>query len=349
MSSIKLRNSTILNTHNKPYIVAELNTSHFGNIEIAKEMISQAKLVGCDCVKFQSWSKDTLYSKSYYDENPIAERFIEKFSFSESELVKAADFSKSIGIDFSSTPYSRNEVNFLIEECKVPYIKVASMDLNNYPFLEYIAMTNVPIVLSTGMAQIEEIEKAIQVIENTGNKNVCILHCISIYPPETSTIHLKNILGLQKKFPVYPIGLSDHSVGIEIASAAVALGACLIEKHFTLDQTKIGMDNQMAIEPLEMKQMIRNCHNVHIALGHEERIVLPEEMKQRKKIRRSIISARSLTTGKKLEAEDFDVKRPGTGLPPDKISDLIGKTLIRDVEANILITESDILEYKQND
>jgi sialic acid synthase SpsE len=342
MGKFKLRNSTILGDYDKPYIVAEVNTSHFGNLETAKKMITKAKEAGCDCVKFQSWSAETLYSKTYYDENPIAKRFVEKFSFSDEELTEVVEYSKNSGIAFASTPYSRAEVDFLLEKCNVPYIKVASMDLNNYPFLEYIARSGAPIVLSTGMGELEEIHRAVETIDNAGNKNICLLHCVSIYPPEVSTIRLRNISGLRKEFPDYPIGFSDHSIGTEMPSAAVALGACMIEKHFTLDRTKIGMDNQMAMEPEEMALLVENCHNVQVALGDVGRVVLPAEMEQRKRIRRSIIVTKDLKAGAKLTADDLDVKRPGTGLPPDKIGVLVGKTLLRDIERDTLMTEADI-------
>ena len=147
--NIKLRSSSVISQSNTPYIIAEMNTSHFGSMEIAKKMIEQAKESGCNCVKFQSWSADTLYSEQYYAENPIATRFVNNFSLSESELIEVAGHSKKIGIDFSSTPYSKSEVDFLLEKCDAAFIKVASMDLNNYPFLEYIAKTGAPIVLST--------------------------------------------------------------------------------------------------------------------------------------------------------------------------------------------------------
>jgi N-acetylneuraminate synthase len=216
------------------------------------------------------------------------------------------------------------------------------MDLVNYPFLEYIAHSGLPIILSTGMGTMEEVCKAVATIEKAGTPNLCLLHCISIYPPEISTIHLNNISGLRKVFPNYPVGFSDHSIGPEMAIASVALGAAMIEKHFTLDHTMIGLDNQMATEPEEMAQLVRSCHNVYVALGGAERIVLPEEMEQRKKMRRSVIAARDLQAGSILTKEDLGAKRPGTGLPPEKISDLIGKVIIRDVGADTLIMDSDI-------
>jgi len=344
MKAFKLRNSKTISEDEKPYIVAEINTSHSGSIETAKDMIRKAKEVGCDCVKFQSWSAESLYSKTFYDTNPIAKRIFKKFSFSDSDLAEVVEYSKKCDIDFSSTPYSLAEVDFLLEKCNAPFIKVASMELNNYVYLDYIARTGAPIVLSTGMGELEEIHKAVEIIEKAGNKNICLLHCISIYPPDTSTINLRNISGLQQEFPNYPIGFSDHSSGTEMASAAIALGACLIEKHFTLDKTKIGMDNQIATEPEEMALLVRNCHNIQIALGDTKRVVLPAEIEQRTKMRRSIIATKDLKVGTKLTVDDIDVKRPGTGISPVKIGELVGKTIRRDIEGDTLIMEADISE-----
>lgn len=341
MRSIRLRDATVLGDNRPPYIVAEMNTSHFGSIETARRMIEKAREAGCDCVKFQSWSAESLYSRTFYLSNPIAERFVKKFAFSADQLADLANFCSHCGIAFCSTPYSHSEVDVLLDTCKAPYIKVASMDLNNYPFLDYVARTGAPIVLSTGMGDMDEIRKAVRTIEQAGNRQLCLLHCISIYPPELSTIRLKNILGLQEEFADYPIGFSDHSIGIEIASAAVALGACLIEKHFSLDNTKIGMDNQIALEPVDLARLVRNCHNVQKALGDKDRVVLPAEIEQRKKMRRSIVSAKPLKAGSILRGEDLDFKRPGYGLPPGRASALVGKTLLRDVDKDMLITEAE--------
>jgi sialic acid synthase SpsE len=342
MSTIKLNDASELSNFGKPYVIAEMNTSHFGKIETAKEMIQEAKNSGCNCVKFQSWTTDTLYSKTYYDENPIAKRFVKGFSFSEKQLKELSDYSNEIGISFSSTPYSKQEVDFLVDVCNVPFVKIASMDLNNHIFLEYIGNKEVPIVLSTGMGDIEEIREAIKVLEKTGNKNICILHCISIYPPEISTIRLNNIIGLREEFPNYPIGFSDHSIGIEIPIASVTLGTCLIEKHFTLDKSKIGMDNQVATEPDEMKQLVDSCQNVQIALGGTERVVLQEELEKRKEMRRSVVATRDLKVGETISLDDLDVKRPGTGISADKIFELIGKTVKNDIKIDCIINYRDL-------
>lgn len=339
MAKIELRDGTELSDFGKPYVVAEVNTSHNGDINTAKEMIKQAKDAGCSCVKFQSWSKDSLYSKTFYDENPVVKRVVDKFALSEDQLLEVACFCKDIGLSFSSTPYSKKEVDFLIEKCNAAYIKVASMDLVNYPYLDYIAKTGMPIVLATGMGDIEEVVKAVKTINDAGNNNLCLLHCISIYPPELSSIRLKNILGLRQRFPDYPVGLSDHSRGIEIAIAGVAMGAALVEKHFTLDKSKIGMDNQMATEPEEMGKLVLSCQNVQIALGSAERIVFKKELEQRQKMRRSIIASGNLKAGTILKEDDLDAKRPGTGMAPERIKDLIGRILLEDVEKDTLVPE----------
>ena len=241
--NIKLRSSSIIGENIKPYFVAEMNTSHFGNMDIAKKMIEEAKKSGCDCVKFQSWSTDSLYSNDFYKENPMAKRFVKKFSLNENEQEILAEYCKSVNIDFASTPYSIDEANFLINKCKVPFIKVASMDINNYPYLRYLAKTGSAIIISSGMANFDEITKAIKLLESEGAENVILLHCISIYPAAPELINLNHIRFLKESFPNITIGYSDHTLGIEVGIASVAMGACVIEKHFTLDSSVIGMDN----------------------------------------------------------------------------------------------------------
>ena len=341
MAQVVLRNNVVVADYTKPYIIAEINSSHNGSVETARKMIEKAKEIGVDCVKFQSWSAESLYSKSYYAGNPIAKRIVSKFSLNEEQLGGLADYCRETGISFSSTPYSRAEVDFLLEKCNAPYIKSASMDINNFDYLIYIAKTGAPIVLSTGMAETAEIERAVKTIEDAGNTQIILLHCISIYPAKPETIHLNNILGLREMFPAYPVGFSDHTLGVETACAATALGAAVIEKHFTLDKSKMGMDNNMATEPDEFALMIRSCMNVAAALGTKERIVSQAEYDQRLKMRRSVIAAKDLPVGHVISAEDLDVKRPGTAIPADKKDMLIGKKLVRAIEADTLFSESD--------
>ena len=180
MASIKLRTGRTLEDYSTPYIVAEVNSSHNGNVDVVKQMITAAAEAGCNCVKFQSWSAESLYSQSYYKDNPIAKRIVSKFSLSAEQLKEMSEYAREKGIDFSSTPYSCEEVDYLIDECKAPFVKIASMDLNNLKYLRYVAKKDIPIVLSTGMSTIEEIKKAVKTIEDEGNRQICLLHCISI-------------------------------------------------------------------------------------------------------------------------------------------------------------------------
>lgn len=343
MSKILFNDGSVVGDYEKPFIIAEVNSSHGGNLDVAKQMVSAAKELGCSCVKFQSWSQQSLYSKTYYETNPVSKRIVEKFSLSENELLDIAHFSKKIGVLFASTPYSRNEVDWLVNECAVQFIKIASMDINNYEYIRYIAKKQIPIVLSTGMAELDEIREAVKVIENEGNDRIILLHCVSIYPAPHSTINLNNIIGLRKEFSKYPIGFSDHTLGTEIASAAIALGAGIIEKHFTLDKSKMGMDNNMALEPDEMGTLVRNCENVYESMGTYERFVSDIEYTQRLKMRRSIVAARDLQAGDILTLSDLDVKRPGNGLAPTHIVDLVGKRINKDIAEDSMIFESDLL------
>lgn len=332
MAELKFRNGRYIGEGYQPYIVAELNSSHNGKVETAMKMIDSAVECGCDCVKFQSWSADSLYSDEYYKENPISKRIVTKFSLGEVQMKELAEYCINKGIDFSSTPYSKPEVDFLATQTEAPFIKIASMEINNLPFLKYIAETGLPMVLSTGMASLEEIETAVAVIESTGNRNLCILHCVSVYPAAAEIINLNNIKLLQKTFPDYPIGYSDHTVGSAVAAASVAMGAALIEKHFTLDNKKMGMDNNMATEPAEMSQLVDSCHCVFNALGSEQRILLPEEEEQKGKMRRSLVAARNIIVGQVMGAEDIEAKRPGDGLSPTEAENIIGKTTNIDIQ-----------------
>lgn len=342
MLEIHLKNGKNIKEYGEPYFVAELNSSHNGNMELAKKMIDSAKDVGCDCVKFQSWTPDTLYSKGYYDKNPISKRIVKKFSLSDSDLRELSIYCKNCKIDFASTPYSEHEVDFLIEECDVPFIKVASMEINNIPFLKYIAKKNIPIILATGMADINEIHKAVDSILETGNEQLCVLHCVSIYPAPLDMVNLRNIRMLQNEFPDLLIGYSDHTKGSEAAMGAVAMGSCLIEKHFTLDSTVIGMDNQMATEPDDMKKMIERCKRMYTAVGSYDRIVSVEEMEQRKKMRRSLVAAKDLTSGQVICSGDVMAMRPGTGLEPEYMEKIIGCKITQDIECGTMISKDNI-------
>ena len=335
-----LRNGKSIVTGGEPYIVAELNSSHQGKISTAREMIDAAKECGGNAVKFQSWSAESLYCQDYYAQNPIAKRMVRGFSLKPEELLELAEYCNEIGIDFSSTPYSEEEVDFLVERCGAPFIKAASMDINNLPYLRYIAKTGVPVVLSTGMASMEEIEAAVGEIENAGNDNICILHCVSLYPAEEQFVNLNNMVRLKEKFPKYAVGYSDHTIGSEAACASVALGAALVEKHFTLNNKKIGWDNQMATEPGEMKELVDKCRRVYRSLGDYERKLTRDELEQRRKMRRSIVAAVDMPKGHKIEEKDLTAKRPGDGISVSEYERVIGRILDRDIQKDQLILEA---------
>lgn len=327
MATVILRSGRKIGDFLVPYFIAELNTSHFGDLAVAQQMILKAKEVGCDCVKFQSWSPDTLYSEGYYRQNPIAARVVKKFALSEMQLAELADFSRDNGIDFASTPYSLREAEFLVSRCKVPFIKIASMELNNWPFLKDLASFGVPLVLSTGMGTLDEIKEAVSVISNEGRANIILLHCTSIYPAPPETIRLQNIIGLRSEFPDIPVGYSDHSEGYDITCASIALGACLIEKHFTLDRTKIGMDNQMATEPSDMRLLTSSCLRVHHALGGTGRLLSSREREMSIKMRRSMVAKIDLEAGTRLTKEAVEFKRPGSGIQPSQAEHFFGRVV----------------------
>lgn len=337
MGKLTLRGGKAIGDGLQPYIVAELNSSHNGKVEIAKQMIDDAKDCGCDCVKFQSWSVDSLYAYEYYKNNPISKRIVTKFSLTPNQLLELSQYCKEVGIDFSSTPYSNEEVDFLAEKTEAPFIKIASMEINNFSYLKYIGSKGMPIVLSTGMSTIGEIRSAVRAIESTGNKQLCILHCVSVYPAPIGIINLNNMVMLQEEFPDYVVGYSDHTIGHEVAAASIALGAALVEKHFTLDNKKMGMDNNMATEPGEMKRLVNACHSVFSAMGSRERILLEGEEEQRLKMRRSLVTTREILSGEILSAADIEAKRPGNGIAPNHLEELIGKTVTTDIPKGHLI------------
>ena len=334
-----LNNNREISNECVPYFIAEVNTSHFGDIEKAKKLIDAVKKAGADCVKFQSWSTDSLYSNDFYKENPMAKRFVKKFSLDENEQEILAEYCKSVNIDFASTPYSIKEANFLINKCKVPFIKVASMDINNYPYLRYLAKTESAIIISSGMANFDEITKAIKLLESEGAKNVILLHCISIYPAAPELINLNHIRFLKESFPNITIGYSDHTLGIEVGIASVAMGACVIEKHFTLDSSVIGMDNQMAMEEKELTQMVTSIKNTFKALGTQEKIVSHEELDQSKKMRRSLVAAKEMKIGDILTEDCLEAKRPGTGICVSEWDTYLNKKITKPILKDSLLTK----------
>ncbi len=337
-----------------PYIIAELGSNHNGNMELAKKMIIEAKEAGANCVKFQSWTKDSIFAKKKYEDNYFIaddyrdrtdytlEEIVDAYSISEDELLMMKKFADEIGIDCTSTPFNKKEADFLVEKMDTPFIKVASMDLNNYPFLEYLANKGKPIVISTGLSELYEIDKAVKTIENTGNHQIVILHCVSTYPPLDSDVHLNNIKTLMATYPEYPIGFSDHTLGTAIPLASVALGACLIEKHFTLDKNMEGWDHKVSATKDEMKEIVENSRRISEAMG-SFRITTTETDEKKKEFRRSIVITREMKKGEVLQAEDLDYKRPGGGFDPGMTEFIVGRTVNKDLKFDHILTKEDIV------
>jgi N-acetylneuraminate synthase len=351
---IKLTSRREVFNYCKPYIIAELGANHNGDMKLAKKMIIEAKEAGADCVKFQSWSKDSVFARKKYEDNYFIaddyrdrtdytlEEIVDAYSISEDELLDMKKFADEIGIDFTSTPFSKKEADFLVEKLEAPFIKVASMDLNNYPFLEYLAKKNKPMVISTGLSELYEIDKAVKTIENAGNNQIVILHCVSTYPPVDSDVNLNNIKSLMAIYPEYPIGFSDHTLGTAIPLASVALGACLIEKHFTLDKNMEGWDHKVSATKDELKEIVENAARISEALG-SFRITSTESDEKKREFRRSIVLTRAMKKGEIIKSEDIDYKRPGEGLDPEMTSFIVGRTVNKDLKFDHILTKEDII------
>lgn len=347
---MKLGNREIID-FSVPYIIAEIGANHNGDMDLARKMIDSAKTCGCDAVKFQSWTPDSLIAREEYDRNQQYNDSPRKHFGSLREMVECyylrpeqhfnlKHYCDEIGIEFCSTPFSFKEVDFL-EELGVQFYKIASMDINNLLLLKHIANKNKPIIISTGMATLAEIENAVMTIENEGNNQIILLHCIATYPPEYEDINLNNIQMLRRAFG-YPVGFSDHTIGFSISLASVALGSCLIEKHFTLDKDLSGWDHEISANPEEMRIIVKESRNIVNSLGTFRRKVSQAEEEKKLKFRRSIVSNTDLKKGHVLTADDLSFKRPATGIPPDKVQYVIGRKLERDISMDELIQWNDI-------
>lgn len=342
---MKINNKLIAN-YASPYIIAEIGANHNGDMVLAKQMIDAAVNCGVHAVKFQSWTPQSLIAKEEYDRNQkyddspkkhfgSLKEMVEKYYLREEQHYELKDYCDTKNIDFCSTPFSIAEVE-LLDKCEVPFYKIASMDINNVQLLEYIADRKKPIVLSTGMATLGEIDYAVELLKKNGAGDLALLHCISIYPPAYEDIHINNILMLQKTFGL-PIGFSDHTIGFSIPLASVALGACIIEKHFTTDKNLPGWDHEISADPYEMKIICEESKKIARSLGSMQRRVSPAEEAKKEKFRRSIVTNKILKKGHILTESDLTSKRPGTGINPNLISQLVGRELRTNVNEDCLI------------
>ena len=354
MSKIQLTNKKKVFNYCKPYVIAEFGSNHNGDMNLAKKLIIEAKKLGADCVKFQSWSKDTLFSKKKYEDNYFVaddyrnrtdftlEEIVDAYSISEDELIEMKKFSDEVGIDCTSTPFSKKEVDFLVDKLESPFIKVASMDLNNYPFLQYIAKKDKPIVLSTGLSELYEIDKAIKTIENEGNNQIVILHCVATYPPADIDLNLNNINTFKSAYPEYPVGFSDHTIGTAITFASIALGACIIEKHFTLDKNMEGWDHKMSASVDEMRDIIENAPRISEAMG-SFKIKATESNEKKREFRRSIIIIKEMQKGDIIKYDNIDYKRPAEGFDPEMTEFVVGRTVNKNLKSDHILTQEDII------
>jgi N-acetylneuraminate synthase len=337
----------------EPYIIAELGANHNGDMEIARNLIVRAKEAGCHCVKFQSWTKDTIFARKVYEENYFLsddyrnrtdftlEEIVEKFSVSEEQLREIHEFCRQLGIGFACTPFSKTEADFLVDGLDVAFIKVASMDLNNYAFLSYLAGRQKPVMLSTGLSSLSEIDRAVETIEAAGNRQIILMHCVSVYPPQDECVHLNNLDMLRSNYPDYPVGYSDHTIGTAMPLAAIAKGAAVLEKHFTLDKEMFGWDHKVSANFEEMREIVANAGRVVKALGSYRRIVSDAEKRQIPAYRRSIVAARLIPKGKTIVREDLDVKRPGTGIEPQYLEMVLGRVAKRDIAYDTVLCGED--------
>lgn len=313
----------------KPYIIAEIGSNHNGSLALAKKTILSAKKSGADCVKFQSFTPESLFSKDLLNKNKNLKQDVYKYYLTKKKLKEIANFCKKTKIDFASTPFNEDELNFLVKKLKVKFIKIASMDLNNLPFLKKLANLNIPIVISTGMGSFLEIKKAIKIFKLHKSK-ITILHCVSMYPAKKEILNLNKILLLKKKFKC-DVGYSDHSIGPYACLTSIMLGANIIEKHFTLNKNMKGWDHSISADEEELRFIVQGSKNIPIILGKKTFKVV-ETKKQIKNFRRSIVAKRSLNIGHTVTDKDLNYKRPGDGIPPNLYKKIIGKKLKRNLK-----------------
>lgn len=324
-------------------IIAEAGVNHNGDIEKAKMLIRVAKEAGADIVKFQTALLSSLVSKNaemaqYQKDNTGKEEtqkdMLSKLLLPFETFVVLSEYCKEIGIQFLSTPFDIESIHFLKDI--VDFWKIPSGEITNYPYLVEIAKTKMPIIMSTGMAEISEIDEAIKVLKDNGCGDITLLHCNTQYPTPYEDVNLLAMNTLKERYSV-PVGYSDHTKGIEVPIAAVALGAEVIEKHFTLDKNLEGPDHKASLEPQELKEMITSIRNIEKALGSNEKRITTSEKSNKIVARKSIVAKCDITAGEILNEKNITTKRPGNGLSPMKWNEVIGTKAIRNFKEDELI------------
>jgi len=328
------------------FIIAEAGVNHNGSLELALQLIDAAKASGADAVKFQSFRADLLATRSAckapYQERTTAEaesqfEMLERLQLDATAHRRLADYCHQVGIQFLSSPFDAQSAD-LLAAMNVPLYKIPSGEITNLPFLEHIARKSKPIILSTGMSTLGEVEEAVYALQAAGATQLTLLHCVTEYPAPYAEVNLRAMQTLKVAFGL-PVGYSDHTPGIEIAIAAVALGAVVVEKHFTLDRSLPGPDHHASLEPAELQQMVEAIRHVEAALGTGVKAPAACELPNLPVARKSLVAARAMQTGHRLSASDLEIKRPGSGLAPKLLPALIGRTL------RVSVDKDDILQW----
>lgn len=343
-------NGRLIGAGEPPYFIAEIGSNHNGDMQLCKRLIDSVKSCGADAVKFQSWSKSSLISRAEYARNTqyednkkhfgTLEEMVEKYQLTPEQHREIAAYCRGKEITFLSSCFSPEEVD-LLESLDVPTFKIASMDINHLSLLKYVARKGRPVILSTGMASLGEIERAVNILKGNEKSEVALLHCISIYPPDYTLINLHNITTLRDTFNL-PVGFSDHTLGTAIPLAAIALEACIIEKHFTLDKDMAGWDHAISADPAEMAVIIHEGKNIHSALGSKARTISHDEIEKARLFRRSLVVKHTMKAGEVITEQDLDFKRPGTGIRPDEMSYVLSRRLVIDKEGDDQLEWSDL-------
>src|ERR1017187_3834910 len=327
------------------FIIAEAGVNHNGSLDLALRLVDAAKASGADAVKFQTFRADLLATRSAH-KAPYQERttahaesqfeMLERLELDAAAHQRLIDHCRQIGIQFLSSPFDTQSAD-LLATMDVPLFKVPSGEITNLPFLQHLARKGRPLILSTGMSTLGEVEEAVHVLQSAGASQLTLLHCVTEYPAPYAEVNLRAMQTLKTAFGL-PVGYSDHTPGIDITVAAVALGAEVIEKHFTLDRSLPGPDHAASLEPSELRQMVEAIRHVEAALGTGIKAPAPCELPNISVARKSLVAFRPLPAGHRLTAGDLDIKRPGNGLAPKMIPALIGRTLRAALDKDEVIT-----------
>lgn len=340
------------NKHFKPYVIAEAGVNHEGDFEIAKQLIREAKVGGANAIKFQTYKAEKIASKnspSYWDlsKEPTESQFtlFKKYdSFNESEYIMLAQYCKEIDIEFVSTPFDSEAVDFLDD--LMPFYKIASADLTNTPLLRQVAGKGKPVILSTGCSTIGEIDQALSTLQEYGCEDIILLHCVLNYPTPDSNANLAGIKHLKHSYPNLLIGYSDHTVpDSEMTSLVTAylLGAMVIEKHFTHNKMLPGNDHYHSMDKVDCENFVRRIEHIQLLLGDLTfKSPIPSEKLSIKNARRSIVLTKDLKKGDILTLENITYKRPGTGISPLHWDDILGKKISKDLREDHILTWNDL-------